>query len=219
MKIRRFGTLFVPMLVGAAVFVPSAAIATNGAQFTSLSAEYVELDLDPDDFEGTEDDDGHADDLIVTFTETGIGNSKVSDLTVTATREATVTCIAPGRTISVLASDPLSVNVTEGEDLSDASASFTTDQNGHLVGTVFFHTTLATEVCPYDPNHAYVVSDYSLVYTNVTVTDNENGASASTGRLDPGYSWSGTTVISPDLGLFGFTCTIEEDLSGNCHSS
>ena len=216
MKIRRFGTLFVPLFIGVAVFVPSAAVATNGAQVHIVSADYIELDLDPEDFQGTEDGDGHADDLAVTFTETGTGNSKVSDITVTATREASVTCVAPGHTISVITSDPFSVNLTEGEDPPGASAQFPTDQNGHLTGTAYLRTSFRAEVCPYDSDHGYLISDYSLVYTNVAVTDNENGASASMERTEDSYSWSGTTVATPDTPLFGFACTIESPTAGRC---
>ena len=209
MKIHKLVSLFVPILVGAVVFVPVTASATNGGQFTSLSADYVELGID---------DDGHSDDLVVTFTETGTGNSKLSDITVTATREATATCVAPGRTISRFTSDPLSVRLTEGESPSDASAQFTTDENGLLTGTVFIRTTLQSEVCPFDPDHAYVVTDYSLVYTNVTVTDNENEASAAIERADPGYNWSGATVTTPDLFVAGLSCTIESAEDGHCET-
>src|SRR5688572_10871256 len=107
MNVQKFGTLFIPIFVGAVVFVPGAASATNGAQFTSLSAEYVELDTYADDIYSN-DNDGHADDLVVRFSETGIGNSKVSDITVTATREVAVTCVSADRAVSVITSDPLS---------------------------------------------------------------------------------------------------------------
>lgn len=225
MKIRKLQALSLSLMVGAVTYMPGVAHATNGARFTSLSAEY---------FEGNTDDfyqpDGHIDDLEVSFTETGVGNSKTSDITVTARREVSVTCISAGRQYLVNSTEPLEYRFSDGES-PDGSAEFSTDENGHLTGTVQIYTVLEADICPKDPNvtddgtsvddeaAVYAVKDYSLTYTNVTVTDNENGgATATIDRVEPGYT-DPTLIRFGIYGpLFGFFCTIEDAGSGNCHS-
>lgn len=236
MTIRKLGALLLTVLVGALVFTPGTASATNGAQFTSLSAEYVELDSVLNDGQ-TDDDDGHEDDLIVTFTETGAGNSDNMDITVSATREVTVTCVSAfDSNILVQTEEPVSLRFPDDEP-PGASATFVTDENGRLTGTVPIHTSLAGywtpwsheegsrwelgHVCPNprDGVGIYVLKDYSLTYTDLTVTDHENGgATASIDRVEPGYSDPTFMQFGVYGPLFGFICTIEDSQSGNCHS-
>ena len=235
MKNRGLGYLLLLSLMGALVSLPSPAHATNGAQFTSLSAEYVELDTNPNDGIYTDDRDGHADDLIVTFTESGMGNSKIIDITVSAVREISMTCLsATGSEVVVATEEPVSLRFPN--ESSEASATFLTDDDGHLTGIVPIHTSLAGywasneegyewrpgDVCPTQKNTTgvvYVLKDYSLTYTNLAVIDNENGgASASLDRVAPGYTSHDVTVAIGGGDFFGLSCTIHDDLGGNCHT-
>lgn len=238
-RIRKPRGLFLSLLIGVVVSVPGTANATNGAHFTSLTADYVELDLDPEDYQGTEDDDGHADDLVVSFTETGTGNSKVMDITVTVVREITMTCVSAfGGDVVLATEEPISLRFPD--ESSEASATFVTDDQGQLTGTVPIHTSLggywseeteeeASEWQPGDvfprQNNAtgvYLLKDYSITYTDLTVTDNENGgASATVHRVEsipgePGYSSDDVTVAVGAGELFGVSCTIESATAGHC---
>ena len=211
MKVRKLEALFLSLMVGAVISTPRVANATNGAQFTSLEAVCIGLN-----------DNGicETDDLEVTFTETGIGNGQVSDITVTAVREVTMTCVSAFDEVLVSSSEPIEHSFPEGEP-SGASAQFTTDANGHLVGTVQIHTDLHEDICPKESNTvgAYLVKDYTLTYTNVTVTDNENGgATASIDTVEPSYSSDDVTVAVGGGETFGMSCTIESETSGNCHA-
>lgn len=212
------------------------ATATNGARFTSLSAEYVELENDEPDDIYTMDRDGHEDDLIVTFTETGAGNSKNMDITVTATREVSMTCVSAfDSNILVQTEEPVSLRFPD-EEPPGASATFVTDDNGRLTGTVPIHTSLAGYFTPWsdeegsrwEPGHIcpnprdgvgiYVLKDYSLTYTDLTVTDNENGgATASLERVEPGYNAPTSMTFGIYTPVFSFICTTDIQ-SGNCHS-
>ena len=244
MKIRKLETLFLSLMVGAVIYTPGVTNATNGARLTLQPPEYVELDMDPDDFQGTEDDDGHADDLMVTFTETGFGNSKNMDITVSAVREISATCVsANGGGIALSSEDTIVIRVPD--ESSEPSATFASDDDGRLTGTVPLHTSFADsarrsldeesgeytyewergDVCPKEPDGpgVLVLKDYAITYTDLTVIDHENGgASASIARVEevpgePGYRWEELlTVGVTDGNFFGFSCTIESLEAGHC---
>lgn len=241
MKMRKLEALLLSLMVGAVICLPGVANATKGARFTSLAAEYVELDKEPDDFNGTDDGDGHEDDLIVSFTETGTGNSKHMDIIVTAVREVTMTCVsAYGGGIVLSSEDPIALHFPD--ESSETSATYTTDDNGTLTGVVALHTSLQGywrdtgddtyewergDVCPKEHNGpgVYVLKDYAITYTDLTVTDNENGgASASIARVEdvpgePCYRWDDLLTVGFSGGdFFGFSCTIHDAESGHCGS-
>lgn len=217
MKLHKLEALFLSMLIGAVMLVPNVARATNGAQFTSLSAEYVELDMGP------KDGDEHADDLAITFTETGTGNSSVVDITVSAIRDISITCVTTTGSFSVNVTEPVTYEYPDGRAAVDSST-FTPDDNGHLTGTVFIPTTFRVEVCPQSdpttgvPTVVYAFKDYSVIYTDVTVTDNENGgASATLDRAEPGYTDSNlVTFGTGDLVIVGFECAFRDAENGGC---
>jgi hypothetical protein len=115
--------LFLILALSALVVAPGIASATTGAKFTLLSAEYVGENPWPDD--------GHTDDLLVTFTARGIGNSKDMDIRVSAVREVTITCISALGEFRVSATKPISHKFSDRESPT-APATFMSDDNANL---------------------------------------------------------------------------------------
>lgn len=218
-RLRVRATLFLLTTVFGVAVLQMQAGATNGAHFTSLSAQMF------------------ADDLRVSFTEAGIGNDKIVDIEVTATRKVEVVCVSGLGEFVVGETLPVAISVGQNDS---ADLQFTHQETGRLLtGEVWLRTNFhdndyvegtdpphEAPVCPrYDPQgillpEFILAMNYSVTYTDVTVTDHENGGASDSKQLDDSYHHSIYGGFSTfDFELVGISCTIEDEFSGHCEGT
>lgn len=177
----------------------------------TLTATYEPYGETNEELEWQEDGDDRADDLRVTFIDSEAWDSETPDLTLTATRHVAATCITVlGEGWASGNSEPISY-IESSVARDDA---FNTDGLGELNGWI--RTTARGDVCSLgDPDVAYVIKDYSVTYTDVVVTDNDNGTRWEiTMEDDLGYS----EIVSAGERdpVVGFSCTVPEDFEASC---
>jgi hypothetical protein len=110
--------------------------------------------------------------LVCNFKEAGLSAGSTETITCSATETVTYECVNNG------GKNPSASNKTTFQIDAQSSGEFTADKNGNLVGSQTLDVTSPGALnfsCPKGQTLTLV----SVFYTNVTVTDNTSGASAS----------------------------------------
>ncbi len=110
--------------------------------------------------------------LVCNFKEAGLSAGSTETITCSATETVTYECVNNG------GKNPSAANKTTFQIAASSSGEFTADKNGNLVGSQTLDVTSPGALnfsCPKGQTLTLV----SVFYTNVTVTDNTSGASAS----------------------------------------
>jgi len=110
--------------------------------------------------------------LVCNFKEAGLSAGSTETITCSATETVTYECVNNG------GKNPSASNKTTFQIAASSSGEFTADKNGNLVGSQTLDVTSPGALnfsCPKGQTLTLV----SVFYTNVTVTDNTSGASAS----------------------------------------
>jgi|SRR5688572_16291668 len=197
---------------------PSVAEAAKVPEFIDVRATIEDHDL--------EDAESNADDLAVAFTEVGYRRDAVN-VEVKAVRDVTATCISAFGSFPVEdITDAKTLTALESHD-PEGSATFTSDQDRSVSGVVHILTTFPTDICPrYDPNDlgdtstavatVYLVSDYTITYRDITITDIGNGATATLEPVGPAHFSGVTAYFVVTTESVGFACTVSTIGSGQC---
>jgi hypothetical protein len=121
--------------------------------------------------------------LVVNFKEAGLASGATETITVSATEDVTYECVNGGD------KNPAASNKHTFQTTTSTSGEFTADKNGNIVGSLTLSPKSAADLgfsCPPGQTTTFV----SVVYSNVTVTDEDSGAT---------ISLSGTfTYTNPD---------------------
>jgi hypothetical protein len=110
--------------------------------------------------------------LVCNFKEAGLSAGSTETITCSATESVTYECVNGG------GKNPSAANKTTFQTDAQSSGEFTADKNGNLVGSQTLPVTSPSELnfsCPSGQRLVLV----SVFYTNVVVTDETSGASAS----------------------------------------
>jgi hypothetical protein len=110
--------------------------------------------------------------LVCNFKEAGLSAGSTETITCSATESVTYECVNNG------GKNPSASNKTTFQTSGSSSGVFTVDQNGNLVGSQTLPVTSAGALDFSCPN-GQTLTLVSVFYTNVRVTDNTSGASAS----------------------------------------
>ena len=110
--------------------------------------------------------------LVCNFKEAGLSAGSTETITCSATETVTYECVNNG------GKNPSAANKTTFQVAASSSGEFTADKNGNFVGSQTLAVTSPGALnfsCPKGQTLTLV----SVFYTNVTVTDNTSGATAS----------------------------------------
>jgi hypothetical protein len=110
--------------------------------------------------------------LVCNFKEAGLSAGSTETITCNATEAVTYECVNGG------GKNPSAANKTTFQTSGSSSGEFTADKNGNLVGSQTLAVTSPSALNFSCPNGQRLVL-VSVFYTNVTVTDQTSGASAS----------------------------------------
>ena len=108
-------------------------------------------------------------DLVVKFKEAGLAAGSTETITVSATATTTYECVNGG------GKNPSASNKTTTQTDISESGEFTADKNGNVKGTLTLSPPSAEDLgfsCPPGQTTTFV----SVTYTNVSVTDEDSGA-------------------------------------------
>jgi hypothetical protein len=110
--------------------------------------------------------------LVCNFKEAGLSAGSTETITCSATESVTYECVNGG------GKNPSAANKTTFQTSGESSGEFTADRNGNLVGSQTLDVTSPSELNFSCPNGQRLVL-VSVFYTNVRVTDETSGATAS----------------------------------------
>jgi hypothetical protein len=110
--------------------------------------------------------------LVCNFKEAGLSAGSTETITCSATEAVTYECVNGG------GKNPSAANKTTFQTSGESSGEFTADRNGNLVGSQTLDVTSPSQLSFSCPNGQRLVL-VSVFYTNVRVTDETSGATAS----------------------------------------
>lgn len=199
--------------------------ATGGAHFAGGAVPAL-YDYAPEgDGDWRELEDTNADDLMVTFSEVGVGSETI-EFTVSTRRVIEATCVSAFGDLDVAEVERVvSAPITGSRDATD-KAPATSEDDGRVSGSATIPTLLGEDVCPdwaFDSEehpdqyaYAYAMTDASVTYTDIVVTDTVNGVT--TTAPDAGPFPYDDPMFGASTPAVGLTCTIESAEAGNCHT-
>jgi hypothetical protein len=187
---RRGGRAAIVVVVAAACLAPRIASASWGDR-ASVQADSRLVERTAD---------GHADDLQVAFTVSGLPTDKDVVISVSAERSSDASCARP---------DHVKV-----EDVS-TSGQFLTDSRGEITGVLEVPISVVGDVC----YPGSTVNWYHVAYKEIALTIEPRGGPTLTTPSELSYDYEPPRVCTPDLEALGACCTVESVESGHCESN